>query len=250
MNSTSVERVGAGLSLLFAPGERPEAAGLQKALAACQAQGQITRSDAERGAVEIVANGLTFECDGLAPAEPCDLPRTSAASDGADRLNPRWQAVRLYPGAHLSGGLRLAPVTRALLALGAELAVRLPARAVLWHPADTAVEPDAFSRMALAWLSGGGFPAPGLATLTPLSDGSVVSRGLAHFVGQEITLRPRSGETAAQTLQLASRTVDRLVRHGRVEAITEFTVDGEVLCVEPAQRGDQLWVWRPDPVRL
>ena len=236
MHSTTDEHWKAGLSLLFSPDERPSSAVIEAALATCQTQAQPVREDAGCGILEIVANGLVFELDGLAPA----AARCESGPDDAAQLHE----VRFYPGHHLSGGLRLAPVTRTLLALAAELAVKLPVRSVVWHPADIAIDPGAFSRMTLAWLAGGAFPAPGLALLTTLSDASVVSRGLAHFVGQEVAVRGLAGETEQATHQLARRVVDRIVRHGKVDAITQFTIEGETLCAEPVQRGNQVWVWR------
>jgi len=241
MNDTSIQRAGAGLSLLFAAGERPDGATLQAAVAACQAQASVTRTECGQGTAELVASGLMFEVDGLAPA-PAQAALCTRDSYGfaAPCEFAALEAVRLYPGHHLSGGVMLAPVTRALLALAAELAVSLPVAAVQWHSADTTIEPSRFSRSVLAWLAGGTFPAPGLAALAQLEDGSVVSRGLAHFVGQELTLR---GVEDPARLKVASRVVDHLVRHGPVQAFMQWHLHDLLLCAEPAREARQVLVW-------
>lgn len=242
MTDSKAQHAGAGLSFLFEPGERPDGGAFRAALRRCQAQAEIAHADV--GTLEIVANGLTFDCDGLAPVVSSSVALPPAAygfsqEPQCDRLEP----VRLYPGAHLSGGLSLAPVTRALLALGAELAVGLPVRAVVWHPAGTAVEPQRFSRSVLAWLAGGAFPALGLTALTRLGDGIVVSRGLSHFAGQEVTVR---GGTSSDPVAVASGVVDRIVRSGVPESLTEWTLEGQTFRAEPARHAGQILVWPAD----
>lgn len=240
MNESNGKQIAAGLSLLFAPHARPDGAAMRAALERCQAAAQVTHEDA--GELEIVASGLSFVCDGLAPAPaiPGGAPASSyhfAAAPDCATLH----AVRLYPGAHLSGGLTLEPVTRALLALAAELAAVMPVEAVHWHAADTSIEPAAFSRSVLAWLAGGAFPALGLTALSTLSDGSVVSQGLAHFVGQELSLRAPGREDDA--VRLAAGVIDKLVRSGPLASFTTWTVHGVELCAEPARQARQVLVW-------
>jgi hypothetical protein len=241
MDSTSAQRIGAGLSLLFAPGARAGLANLRSALETCQMQVQLVRADEGSGTAELVASGLTFEVDGLAPGigEPAGLPRDSYGFADVPR-SEAVEAVRLFPGHALSGGLSQMPVVRALLALAAELVVGLPVQAVYWHPADTAIEPRLFSRSVLAWLAGGTFPAQGLTALSALADGSVVSRGLAHFVGQEMTLRAAS---APDALKLAAHVVDQIVRTGPLQAYAEWRLQDVVLCAEPAREARQILVW-------
>jgi len=136
------------------------------------------------------------------------------------------------------------------VALAAEIAVKLPARGVIWHPAATLIAPQEFAHGALAWLAGAAFPAGGLVALTASSDGSVASRGLAHFTGQELLLRNKPSESRKVALRLASQLVDRLVAHGEVTGIAEWEIAGEALCLEPARRADQLWIWRKDEEEL
>ncbi|MET0193977.1 MAG: hypothetical protein ABW200_11490 [Hyphomicrobiaceae bacterium] len=242
MDDTGIQRAQAGLSLLFAPGQRPDLNTLRGALQTCQVQATIVHEDADRGGAELIVSGLMFEVDGLAPgvAETAQVP--ADVYGFVDTLpTDRQGAVRLLPGHHLSGGLSLGPVIRAMLALAAELAVSLPVTAVLWHPAKTAIEPRAFSRAVLAWLAGGAFPAAGLTALSAMADGSVVSRGLAHFVGQEMTLR---GEGGGPDFKLAAQIVDRIVQEGPLHALTQWRVHDVLVTAEPAHAARQILVWR------
>lgn len=242
MDDTTSQRVQAGLSLLFATDQRPDLAALRDALQTCQLQVTIEREDVARGTAELIVSGLMFEVGGLAPG-PVQTAQVPADAYGFGDTMPAagQQAVTLMPGHHLSGGLSLAPVIRAMLALAAELAVSLPATAVLWHPAGTAIEPRAFSRSVLAWLAGGAFPAAGLTALSALADGSVVSRGLAHFVGQEMTLRGHGDEP---DLKLAGQVVDRIIQEGPLHALTQWRVHDVLVSAEPARAARQILVWR------
>jgi len=236
MESTRAQRIGAGLSLLFAPGARPSLDDLRAGLEACQTEAAIVHADEAHGVADVIVSGLVFELDGLQPA-----PALEASSSPDHTTSPAdWEAVRMFPGHALSGGLAMAPVSRALLALAAELAGHLPVEAVQWHPARTTIEAAVFSRSVLAWLAGGAFPAPGLVALTQLADGSVVSRGLAHFVGQEVTLRQVS---EAQGVKLAAQIVDRLVREGPLPELTQWRVAGTLVNAEPAREAKQVLVW-------
>lgn len=225
--STQSERIEGGLSFLFDEDARPDSAALRAALERGQARAEIVRDDGE-GGCEIAASGLVFEVDGLRPAQ----------SDGQS-----GSAVRLYPAHHLSGGVKLVPVIRTMLALAAELAEALPVRAVVWHPAGREVAPPIFSRSVLAWLAGGAFPASVLTDLSELADGSLVTRGLAHFGGQEMTLRSPAEADPAERLSLAGHLVDRIVRDGPPAAYTEWTIRNHVLRAEPAPQAGRILVW-------
>lgn len=233
MSDTLVERMAAGVSFLFDPSQRPDGAAWRRAIESCPARVRVGHEEPAAGAVEVLLDGLTFDVAGLAPA--------TAVNEST------FEAVRLYPGRHLSGGLRLAPVIRALVTLAAEIAVVLPVREVIWHPADVRREPREFSHASLAWLAGGVFPARELSALIPLDDGSVTSRGLTHFTGQELRLQGTPGDREL-ALRLAERVVDHLVRHGPVTAVQDVTIEGEALWLEPAQRGGQVWAWRKDAI--
>lgn len=242
MDDMSTQRVQAGLSLLFAPGQRPDIGALRDALQSCQVKATIAHEDAASGNAELIISGLMFEVDGMTPGATQIVQLPADAYGFADAMPVGGQeAVRLLPGHHLSGGLSLVPVIRAMLALAAELAVSLPVTAILWHPAQTAIEPRAFSRSVLTWLAGGAFPAEGLTALSALADGSVVSRGLAHFVGQEMTLR---GAGDKPDLKLAGQVVDRIVQEGPLHALTQWRVQDVLVSAEPARAARQILVWR------
>jgi hypothetical protein len=245
MSDNEAEQAAAGVSFLFAPGQRPDGAAWRQALDVCQARVRLVREDTIQEAAELVLNGLSFDVVGLAPAPAAGAPAILEADGLAgDVAASQLEAVRIQPGHHLSGGSGMLPVVRSLAALAAEMATKLPVRAVFWHPARSLVEPHAFAQATLAWLGGGAFPTPALTPLTVLADGSVASRGLAHFIGQETTLRSRPGETNDQAARLAAEVVDYLVLHGPMTEITEVPIAGEMLCFEPCKRGDQVWVWR------
>ncbi|MEW9853906.1 hypothetical protein [Novosphingobium sp. M1R2S20] len=237
-------RAGTGFALLFRRDERPDASAILAALDKCQTPAQSAHVDTGAGVAEVVARGLTFDVDGLAPAVRCEIPTPESSHGfadlaGLDGLEP----VRLYPGHHLSGGLALPPVVRTMAALAAELSTVLPVVAIVWLPANTATETGVFAHTVLAWLAGGAFPAHSFTALSALADGTVVSRGLAHFVQQEISVSNRPSSKPEATLRLAAHVVDRLVQEGRIEMATQLQIRGETFCAEPAQQGTRVLVW-------
>lgn len=195
--------------------------------------------------LEILAGGLAFDLRGLAPAEPgagCAACDHYGFADGLP--GEPLEAVELVPGPHVAAGGGLLPVVRALAGLTANLALNLPVAAVAWHFAETWLEPRYFSRTVLNWLSGGAFPVPGLVALVPASDGGILSRGLAHFTGQEIQLAAAPGEAQADTMKLAARSVDHLVRRQKLTQPEEIGGAGVQLLAEPSQFSNLVWVWR------
>jgi hypothetical protein len=245
MSDDKAERAAVGVSFLFSTGERPDIARWRAAVNAGPARAQVVHEEPAAGRAELVLDGLTFDVEGLSSAKAASMPALpQGVGLSHDAGTSGLEAVHLYPGHHLSGGLRLMPVIRALVAVTADIAIRVPARGVVWRPAGTLVAPQTFAHSALAWLAGGAFPASTLTSLALQPDGGVVSRGLAHFIGRELTLRGRPGESADEAMALTARIVDHLVLHGPVTTITELAVAGEALCFEPAHGGDHLWVWR------
>lgn len=103
-----------------------------------------------------------------------------------------------------------------------------------------------FSRVSRVWRSGGAFPALGLTGLERREDGSVVSDGLAFFIGQELRVDGRAGEHATDTMRLAVRAVDHLVREGT--RLTEARVlrgpQEEPITVEPSLDGATIMLLR------
>ncbi len=247
MTYQSDEHARAGVSFLFRPGERPDRAALEQALAQCQAVASVTHDDGA-GQVEVLASGLAFMCDGLNPASVDSTGPGFVASAVPYGFSGEvdcggHEAVRLYPGPHLSGGLALTPVVRALLALAAELAVSMPVAALYWQPADTLIEPRYFSRVVLAWLAGGAFPAAGLTAMTRLADGSVITRGLQHLIGYELTFRASASDSDAVSLSGAAAAVDHLVREGAPKPLSELTIAGERSQAEPAPHARPVLGW-------
>jgi len=95
MSDMRAERMAAGVSFLFDPGERPDGTAWRRAIEGCQARVRIGHEDAAAGVAEIVLDGLSFDMAGLAPA--------SAWKEGA------LEAVRLYPGGAPIGRVAAGP---------------------------------------------------------------------------------------------------------------------------------------------
>jgi hypothetical protein len=231
-----------GLALLFAPGGRPGAPDVLRA-AGQPRLARIAQVSSDRAAadgwLELLASGLTFDLVGLAPgsASPVPPPRhvyglSAAAADAG------LEAIGLVPGPHLAGVGGVVPVVRVMAGLAAALAVELGALALCWQPAASWMDARYFDRVVAAWVEGGGFPALGFAGMVREGAGAVRSEGLAWFAGQELVVDPRPAEPAAETVKLAVRMADWLVRHGPLterEALTGPA--GEALVAEPSADG-------------
>ncbi|MEE4451136.1 hypothetical protein [Novosphingobium resinovorum] len=245
----------AGLTLIFAPGTRPDADGVARLIAASREAGLAAsvshRPVGEATWLELLASGLTFDLVGLAPGKGAPIPEPVQRFGLDEGDDPgAGEAIALVPSGHILGGAGMQPVMRIMLGLAANLVLGLkaetPVRAVAWGPARTLMEPRYFCRMVLAWLGGGAFPALGLTALLAAPDGSVASRGLAHFTGQEIQLEAREGESAADTVKLAVRVIDHLVRRGRLTAPLRIEAAPQALLAEPSQVGKLVLIWRED----
>jgi len=95
-----------------------------------------------------------------------------------------------------------------------------------------------FARIVDGWSSGGAFPALGFSGMERLRDGTIASEGLAFFTGQELRVEPRVGEAPADTVKLAVRLADRLVREGPIAEPGRLTgPDLESLYAEPSADG-------------
>lgn len=200
--------------------------------------------------LELLASGLTFDMSGLAGAErqpPCEPRRDFRHAYGFENpLDPgELEAVELVPGGHIAGGSAMPPVVRTLVGLAAGLALQMPVVAVGWHSAGTVMAPAYFARMVMNWLRGGAFPALGLAALIESDDGTIASQGLTTFSGQEFQIQPGAAKAGADSVKLALRIADHIVRHG---PITEpGPVDGVPgLYAEPSRIGKRVWIWRQD----
>jgi len=207
----------AGVSLLFARGSRPDA----DTVAALAAGGGevVSFSISHRPSVhpywlELLALGLTFDLQGLAPGIPAETATPAHAFSLPLADTRGLESLTLRPGPHLVSGSTLLPVIRAMAALGCELA-RLPGLvAIGWEPARTAMTPDYYGRVVGGWLKGGAFPGLGMTALARGRDGTVRSDGLAFFTGFEVVLGPLAGEPPAELAKLALRVIHDLVENG------------------------------------
>ena len=232
----------AGLALLFPAGSRATVEDVERILAQPDA-GKTARISSQRargeGWLELLASGLTFDLAGLAP-EPAlqapgprhvfGLPRDAGTFD--------LESIVLLPGPHLAGAGAMVPVVRAMAVLASALARGLGALAVCWQPAGSWMDVQYFARIVESWSAGGAFPALGLTGIERMADGGVESDGLAFFIGQELWVEARGGEAASDTVKLAVRMVDHLIREGPVKAREALTgPDGEALVAEPSGDG-------------
>lgn len=239
-----------GLALLYAPGDRPTSRAIDELVGNAgmhTAAASIShRAPDGDGWLELVAGGLTFDLRGLAPAAPVQVPAVSHAYGfGEDAPDPATcESVDLVASEHIAAGGAQPAVVRRMVGLAADLALQTGALGLAWRPAQTLMEPRYFARIVLAWLGGGGFPALGLTAIDPAADGSVLTAGLGWFIGSEMQLEGRAGESRAQTFKLAVRLVDLLVRTGGLDAPLEIPADGETLVAEPSRVGGRVMVWR------
>ena len=240
---------GAILSVLFAPGQRPDADALE-ALSVASLAGDAAlpipfsltaRSYDDDGWAELLAMGLAFDCLELAPrratrhANPGQPLGLDAVPDG--------ELIVLQPGPHLIGGAGLLPVVRVLAGLGLALSTLPGALAVCWGPAGTCMAPDYYKRIVGSWLAGGAFPALGLTMLHRTADGAMESRGLAFMTGQELRFEPAAGLSPQQAGQIAVRLIHLLAENGPLVDTGELTGPaGEVLQAAPDGALVRVWM--------
>jgi hypothetical protein len=195
----------------------------------------------DEGWIELLAQGMTFDCRGLAPGPGAVLPEAGTLL-GLGAVPP-GEALALLPGPHLAEGRGLLPVVRVLAGLGAAL-TRLPdVAAVCWNPAGSWMTPDYFRKVVSNWLGGGAFPALGLTTLKRERDGAMVSQGLALLIDQELRFEPDVELAPAQVARIAVRMIHDLSERGPLAEAYEFAgPDGEPLLAVPVREGSQLRV--------
>jgi len=193
----------------------------------------------DQGWAELLAQGMTFDCLGLAPAESAVTPQPGALL-GLESY-PAGEVLALQPGPHLEGGRGMMPVVRMLAGLGVELAQLQGVAAVCWNPARSWMAPAFFRKVVADWLAGGPFPALGLTTLHRDAEGAMVSIGLGFLVGQDLRFDPGSGLHPAALARIAVRLIHALVENGALETAQEFTgPEGERLLAMPSRGGQQL----------
>ena len=242
---SSTSDYSAVLSLVFAEGQRPDGAAL-RALTAARPRGRgavpfsISHApDPGLGWVELLADGLTFDCAGLAPTAAAPLPAGGALL-GLER-QPEGEVITLSPGPHLADAMGMLPVVRTLAAIGAQLASLPGANAVIWNPARCWMPTGYFRKVIEGWLAGGPFPALGLTSLERKADGSIVSVGLALMTGQELRFLPDAKLVAADIARIAVRLIHALIESEPLTSTHTFLgPDKEKLVVSPNLRGTQL----------
>lgn len=196
---------------------------------------------------ELLANGLTFDMSGLAPGRACRLPQQldqQFGFDGTFDLSA-CEGVTLAPGPHLVSGGPMIPVLRCLAWLTAELAEIGQIKAIAWPPAGSVCEPAYFRESVTRWLGGGAFPGFGLTSLITQPDGSLRSRGLALFTGQELLLDADLAQDRTQGAKVALRLLHWLVESGKIEETMSLTgPTGDTLVLEPHEDEGIVSVWR------
>lgn len=195
------------------------------------------------GWLELLAMGLTFDCRGLAPADPMPQPPLGQMLGLSQPV--LGEAIGLATGPHLAAGGPLMPVIRVLCGLGATLAALPGVLAVCWEPAKSWMAPDYFIRAIAGWQAGGAFPALGLATLERASNGALSSHGLDYLIGQELRFEPDSSLPLPAATRIAVRLIHQMAEGGAIDAATDLTgPDGEALVAVPVRDGRQLRVMR------
>lgn len=233
------------LSLIFAAGQRPDFATLADLGGAAGADGfaitPLATEPLAMAGAELLVQGLTFDCYGLANAAAMSGPAQGSLL-GLEGF-PAGEALSLQPGPHIAAGAALLPVTQALLGLGAVLAQLAGVQAVVWHPAEAWMEPGYFRTITSDWIRGGAFPALGLAVLQPVPDGGFRSHGLAFFTGQELLLDQQLNLSPERTAQLAIRLIDQLVLDGRIAEPQQIALAGmPPVLVVPVNQGQTLLI--------
>ncbi len=89
----------------------------------------------------------------------------------------------------------------------------------------------------------GNAPPASQASTTRLADGSVVTHGLQHLIGYELTFRASALDSDAVSLSGAAAAVDYLMREGAPKALSELTIDRQRYQAETALYARQVLVW-------
>lgn len=232
----------AGLSLLFAIGDRPSADDVARLLASGAFAGPRPRishrPDSSEGWLELLVSGLTFDLAGLVPADGTTLPPVEHQFGILfDPAQFRFEAITITPGRHIAGGGAMMPVARTMIGLAAGIAQPLSVKAVCWHPAHSLMEPGYFNRIVTNWLSGGHFPAQGLTALRPHDQGGYQTFGLNFFCGQELRIEVQT-EPLETVNQFASRIIDHIIRNGPLTSLYRTEgAPGKTILAEPVQGG-------------
>lgn len=197
--------------------------------------------------VELLSNGLTFDLAGLAPGPGAEFPEVSYRFDLEAAPTPsRYEAVRLLPGQHLSGGAQTVPIMRGLVELARDLTNQFEEMAVVvWPPSRSAIGRRYFESVATAWLEGGAFPALGLTAFRETIDQGLQSVGLSFWIGKELRIEPNVAPDKVSATRLGVRIVNQLVLVGGLDGTERIVApDGSRLVMKPSDNGKFIRVWR------
>ena len=206
---------------------------------------QVADEPVERGWLELLANGLTYDLYGLSPGNAQAPGQFRHRFDVPDSFEPRsFKALSLQPGPHLAGGGAMLPVVRSQAWLATQLCALPGIAAVGWAPARCLSSVGHFTAAIRRWLEGGVFPALGLTALSETSDGGLHSEGLAFFTGQELRIEPEVANDKTAAARLGVRLINELVTRGRLTQSERVTgPDGERLTIAPSENGRYVRVW-------
>jgi hypothetical protein len=212
-------------AMMFDPAIRPASNDLV-ALAKTGGAFAVTHQDTDAGLAELLRDGLTFDCLGLAPAAPLrmDAPLQRVALPG-DFVLADQALVTLAPGPELGSAGQSLPAVRMLSGLMLALGELPGLRAVAWLPARVVMSPLWFAEAIGVWLKGGPFPALALTALVR-AEQVLASRGLSYFIGQEFVFSGKDGILREADARGAVRLTDWLVAHGRVDTRREVELAG------------------------
>ncbi len=261
-----------GLYLLFAPGKRPDHGSVKSfvssqrsvslshdpsgsnVLKLVAAEGESVpepvhpdRGEDDTNWVELLREGLAFDLTGLAPGTSLRFPETEHVFDLPELPSaPRFEALHLTPGHHLTGGERTMPVAKGLVALARDLVQHFEEiEAVIWPPAMSAIGTRYFESVATAWLDGGPFPALGLTAFKQTLDGALQSVGLDFWLDQELRIEPPLSADKVAATRMGVRLVNQLVIVGGVEGSERIVApDGTRLVLRTSRNGKFIRVWR------
>ncbi|WP_068081671.1 hypothetical protein [Novosphingobium rosa] len=211
-DTIAVEPVANGVVLLFAEGQRPSVEVIDRLLGQLPAENMLSvsyRGEADRGRLELLCRGLTFDLKGLAPARGAAMPVVTQRL-GLDDALPQLEGVLLASGQNLAGGAHLRPILCTHLQVGLALAALPGVQAVVWALSGVMMRPAHFVEAVGAWLAGGSFPVPGLVGFSRDEDGALFSHGLFFFAPRQVRVEALEGASDMQA-EIASALVRRQV---------------------------------------
>ena len=222
------------ISVSFDPGKEP-APGLV-ASGARPDEEWMTEHDTASW-LELLSDGLTFDIIGLAPGDYSSFPTVAHGFDfDRNQINKFEHAIRLNPGAHVSGAEGAIPVLKTLLGLARDLIQHFEQiEAVVWPPSGSVIGRRFFESTVSAYLEGGAFPALGLIAFQEALDGGLQSVGLAHIIGQELRIEPDLVSDKVVATRLAVRLINQLILTGTVDRREDLvSPDGRIIHLEPS----------------